>query len=320
MMRAAKRIRIETGARLHFGLLDTSPPFGGLGAMIDRPATVVELSAAEQWTVASGYQQRACRIAKRFCQAIGEGALPAVAIDVVKAAPPHRGFGSGTQLSLAIAEGLRQLTGQEMSDETLAVQIADRGKRSAVGVHGFFNGGMIFETGDDDHQPLNPIRQRVELPERWRLLTLSPTTVAETVSGNHESDHFARLQSEPLRSAANRLRDELRRHILDDILPAARAGRFTEFARAIESYNHASGMLFAEAQGGPYNGSWVTELIASLQNAGAIGVGQSSWGPGVFVWCEDESSAQGLAEQFAGPTMNIQIARIKRTGRTVSRA
>ena len=320
MMSEAKRIRIETGARLHFGLLDTSPPFGGLGAMIDQPATVVELSAAEQWTVASGYQQRACPIAKRFCQATGQAALPAVAIDVVKAAPPHRGFGSGTQLSLAIAEGLRQFIGQEMPDETLAVQIAGRGKRSAVGVHGFFSGGMIFETGDEDRQTLNPIRQRVELPEPWRLLTFSPTTVAETVSGKHESDHFARLQSEPLRSTANRLRDELRRHIVDNILPAARAGRFSEFARAIESYNHASGMLFAEAQGGPYNGRWVTELIASLQNAGAIGVGQSSWGPGVFVWCEDESSAHLLAEQFAGPTMNIQIARIKRTGRTVSSA
>ncbi|QDV46460.1 homoserine kinase [Stieleria neptunia] len=318
MMRAAKRIRIETGARLHFGLLDTSPPFGGLGVMIDRPATIVELSAADQWTVASAFQKRACPIAKRLCQAIGQTSLPAVAIDVVSAAPPHRGFGSGTQLSLAIAEGLRQFTGQDISDETLAAEIADRGKRSAVGVHGFFNGGMIFETGDEDRQTLNPIRQRLELPDRWRLLTLSPATIAETVSGQHESDHFARLQSKPHRSAVNRIGDELQRHIVDEILPAARAGHFTDFAHAIETYNHTSGTLFAEAQGGPYNGRWVTELIASLRNAGAIGVGQSSWGPGVFAWCEDESAANALAEQFASPSIDIQIARIKHTGRTVT--
>ncbi|QEF96910.1 homoserine kinase [Stieleria maiorica] len=318
-METPKQIRIETGARLHFGLLDTAPPFGGLGAMIDQPATIVELSPADQWNVRRGDAQRIGRIAERFSRFIGQATLPAVAVDVINAAPPHRGFGSGTQLSLAIADGLRQFTGLAMSHETLAVQIADRGKRSAVGVHGFFGGGMIFETGDDDGGALNPIRQRIELPPSWRLVTLSPSNMTQTVHGKQESDHFAKLQSGSSEDSDHCHRELLRGLINDDILPAARAGNFTDFARAIESYNYTSGMMFAATQGGPYNGRWVTELVASLQSAGAIGVGQSSWGPGVFVWCEDESAAARLADQFADPSIDIQIARIKDSGRTVVR-
>ncbi|WP_182868121.1 GHMP family kinase ATP-binding protein [Rhodopirellula sp. JC639] len=318
-METPKRIRIETGARLHFGLLDTAPPFGGLGAMIDQPTTIVDLSPADQWNVRRGDTQRINRIAERFSRFTGQATLPAVSIDVITAAPPHRGFGSGTQLSLAIAEGLRQFTGLPIPDETLAVQIADRGKRSAVGVHGFFGGGMIFETGDDDGGALNPIRQRVELPPSWRLLTLSPSTMPQTVHGQQESDHFAKLQSGSPGESDHFHRESLLRLINDDILPAARAGNFSDFARAIESYNYTSGMMFAATQGGPYNGRWVTDLVASLQSAGATGVGQSSWGPGVFVWCEDEPAAERLADQFADPSIDIRIARIKDSGRTVLR-
>lgn len=317
-------IRIETGARLHFGLLDTAPPFGGLGAMIDAPMTVVEVSPADEFEVDLGFRDRATAIAQRFSALTGRLTLPEARIRIVASAAPHTGFGSGTQLSLAIAEGLRHFDAARLSDEDLAVRVAGRGKRSAVGAHGFFHGGMIFETGDQDRvvPDLNPIERRMDLPAHWRLVTLHPSPGGESsggesrgseaVSGAHETNQFARL-----RSTGGRCRDELRRRITEEILPTAERGDFAAFAEAIEAYNHASGMLFAAAQGGAYNGPRVAQQIAALKAAGAVGVGQSSWGPGVFAWCKDEASARSLAQRIENPANVIQVTKVKQDGRSV---
>ncbi|MEL7336659.1 MAG: hypothetical protein AAFN70_10710, partial [Planctomycetota bacterium] len=100
----------------------------------------------------------------------------------------HVGLGSGTQLSLAIAAVLRHATGQTdaIDDLTLATDIADRGKRSAVGVHGFFQGGFLIDCADDQAtkssgaratriaKPINALRDRVDVPEDWRIARLLP--------------------------------------------------------------------------------------------------------------------------------------------------
>lgn len=308
-MHRATTIRIETGARLHFGLLDTSAPFGGLGVMIDQPATIVELSSADAFFADDAITDRALPIAKRICQTIGGESLPEVAIRVIQSAPQHCGFGSGTQLSLAIAEGLCRFVDRAFSPEVLAYELAQRGRRSAVGVHGFFHGGLIFESRGDSATGLNPIQQRIELPSEWRVVLLRPTTDSPTVSGVHESKQFTRVQS------TSRVGNMLCAKITEEILPAAAAGDFTRFARSLESYNFASGMLFAGVQDGPYNGKAVTGLIAALKSRGAIGVGQSSWGPGVFVWCEDQPSAESLAAEFIDQSIKVQVAKVKQDGR-----
>lgn len=312
MIDQGKTIRIETGARLHFGLIDTASPFGGLGVMIDRPPTVVEITASDRFTVDPPHRERARPIAGRFCKISGRKSLPNIAIRILETPPPHSGFGSGTQLSLAIAEGLCRFYDHRVSNATLAAVIADRGKRSAVGVHGYFDGGLIFEASDDNATSrLNPLQRRVELPDQWRLVLLRPAANTSPVSGDQESDKFEHL------SSSGRDVNNLRTMIVDTILPAADAGDFATFTDSIESYNHASGMLFAEAQGGPYNGSVVTELIECLKGHGARGVGQSSWGPGVFAWCEDETSAFGLLKAFESPAVRVQVAKVKSDGRKI---
>ena len=309
-------VRIETGARLHFGLLGTKPPFGGLGVMIDQPSTVLECAASDSFTTEIGIQDRATAIAQRLCQIDQQTTLPKVAIRVLQAASPHSGFGSGTQLSLAIADGLCRFVGTKVSRETLACEIADRGKRSAVGVHGFFHGGLIFESSDRRCGKLNPIQRRVELPEDWRVVLLRPVINVPSVSGTRESEHFARLESNP-----DGCQDGLVEKITQEILPAADTGDFATFARSVGQYNFASGMLFAPTQGGAYNGKVVTELVNQLKSRGHEGIGQSSWGPGVFVWCENDSSARKLArelaEDFTGRDLQIEIAKVKNDGRHI---
>lgn len=315
-------VRISTGARLHFGLLDVSSPFGGCGVMTDRPETIVEAQPAATYrcvTTHAGstdHWQRAEAIARRLSSA---ESLPKVEVRIVQAAPSHNGLGSGTQLSLAIAEAILLASNGSPVDRERLIAAADRGLRSAVGTHGYFAGGFLAEgLGDDENQKLNRLDERLDMPSPWRAVVLLPKREKtgavenpEMVSGSVEQAKFDQL------APAAQRRGELKRILLDEIVPAIRTQRFEAFGEAVTRYNHGSGELFAAVQGGPYNGPGTTELIAELLNAGHHGVGQSSWGPGVFVWFPTPKSAWCFCDAWNDPARNAYLVSPKRSGRTV---
>ncbi len=315
-MEPAPSIRIETGARLHFGLLDTAPPFGGLGMMVDRPETVLLFEAAEQFALDEPLRRRGLPIAERLCGHLKRDAFPPVRVRAVKTAPAHCGYGSGTQLSLAIAEGLCRVIGADLAPAVLAAEIAQRGRRSAVGIHGYFGGGLIFEQDAREQTShgdaaINPVASRLPVPPHWRVVLARPRSATPAVSGDREAHQFSKLQSDC--GCRQRLAMLIERHLL----PAARAADFHGFTSALSQYNHDSGLLFAAVQGGPYNGHAVSELIETLRSFGGAGAGQSSWGPGVFAWCESESQAIELAAKLDPAEVITRIARPVNSGRRI---
>ncbi|TWT52486.1 hypothetical protein Pla22_01100 [Rubripirellula amarantea] len=253
--------------------------------MIDTPQTKVTVSPAESWSIDTQFSSRAVPIAQRVARIAGSKDLPNCRVTVQNdTSRKHQGLGSGTQLSLSIAEGLCQFANLDVSQEQLAVQIADRGKRSAVGVHGYFQGGLIHEEPTDGRS-LNPVVNRIPLPPQWRVAFYLPPTPNDPVSGTIESDMFAKLPDADERHIC-----ELQNCLSQNLIPSASRGDFEGFTTAVTTYNRLSGMLFAEVQGGAYNGENVTTLVKKLQQHGAVGVGQSSWGPGVFAWFESAAS------------------------------
>lgn len=309
----ASRFRISTGTRLHFGLLDTVAPFGGVGVMIDQPLTEVELKPAETFHCDPAMLDRAIPIVDRIAAATGQSSRPAVALRIIRRAPAHFGFGSGTQLSMAIAEAICRGWNCRPDDHTLAYEFAGRGRRSAVGVYGYLRGGMIFEAASATTHGLNQLVHRVELPTDWRVAIVQPRQDAETVSGTIEADHFSRTA--PATSAAQK---RLRDLIATRLVPAASAAEFADFAATLSEYNRESGKLFAAVQGGPYNGPQVTSLIELLSESGASGVGQSSWGPSVFAWFESQASAEQFVGQLPTEVAVVTIATPRNQPRSVS--
>ncbi|MCM2370566.1 beta-ribofuranosylaminobenzene 5'-phosphate synthase [Aporhodopirellula aestuarii] len=328
-------VRIITGARLHFGLLDIASPFGGCGVMIDQPETIVEARPSDcfefsQVATSVDHLQRATAIAQRIGeQTHPSGALPPVHVSVKSIAPPHSGLGSGTQLSLAISEailrtsrGVSTASGANGSagdvltvDRDLWLHAADRGRRSAVGTHGYLEGGFIVEglESSRDADSLNALDLRLVLPEAWRVAILLPATPLPSdasVSGEQEQARFAALSAVP-----NDVRQSLVRFLTDALVPAIENGDFRSFCEATTAYNRSSGELFSDVQGGAYNGEETTRLIERLIETGFDGVGQSSWGPGVFVWHPDEASAEQFRCDWSGAQYNVLVARPKADGR-----
>ena len=307
-----REVRIATGSRLHFGLFDTVDPFGGVGVMIARPVTEVVVATAERFDYHGPRSSHAAGIARRIAEFAGlDRPMPACRIDVLRQAPAHLGLGSGTQLSMAVAEGICRCLGIAMDSVGLATRIAARGKRSAVGIHGYFQGGLILESSGQPGQ-LNEIQQRVELPDSWCVAILCPTSEDESVHGVEEAEKFARLAAgDP---TAKR---ELTRIACQDLMPAAVAGDFHAWSSAISQFNRSSGMLFAPIQGGPYNGGKVQALIQWLIDRGVHGVGQSSWGPGVFAWFESPEHAEPVIRRMPEGVQLIALTRTKNDGRTL---
>jgi beta-RFAP synthase len=285
-------VRVISGARLHFGLLDVTSPFGGIGVMINRPVTEVTIEPWARFECDPAWQRRIHPIARRAATAMGHDALPELRVRVTRRATPHNGLGSGTQLSMAVAEAICRASGYRCDAERLARLIAGRGQRSAVGVHGYYRGGLIYEYSDG-HSDLNPMRRNVALPAAWRVALFRPRRPVAAVSGSRERKQFAELAP-----VDQRRRVHLKRLAEGSILPAAESADFAEFADGVTDYNRASGELFRAVQGGPYNGPEVTQLVTDLIQRGARGVGQSSWGPTVFAWFECEPDLRALVDRL----------------------
>jgi beta-RFAP synthase len=304
----SRSVRIATGARLHFGLLDTTAPFGGVGLMIDKPQTEIIAAPAKSFGCDCQVSERARPIADRIGQFAGLPDLPPCQITVRQSAQPHCGLGSGTQLALAVAESICHSIGMSIQPSLLATRLASRGRRSAVGVHGYFGGGLIFETAGD-RRALNRVQRRVRVPNEWRVAIFRPAGDVQPVSGEDEREQFSSL------SPATEHERQSLTDLANKLMLAARDEDFSCFADFVQQYNHQSGMLFQAVQGGPYNGEIIAELVDTLCKRGAVGVGQSSWGPGVFAWFESDQTAESFASTLPAGIETIAIARPLNDGR-----
>ncbi|HTU26349.1 MAG TPA: hypothetical protein VMF30_13170 [Pirellulales bacterium] len=315
-------VRVHAPSRLHFGLLALGAPaqrqFGGVGVMVDAPGLTISFrarpaGAGERFTAVGPLAERALAFARRFAEHGFENAAGdalGCQIEIESAPPEHVGLGTGTQLGLAVAAGLDRLAaggagGQRATDDEATPWAAriGRGERSAIGTHGFARGGLLVEGGKPAGGGVSALVSRVELPETWRFVLLVDGE-KRGLSGAEERRAFAELPpSQPDITAA------LCREVLIDLLPAALEGDFEAFGESVYRYGHASGLLFAERQGGAYAAGRETELVAWLGSRGVRGVGQSSWGPTIFALCRDSAEAATLAadatDHFAGLTATV---------------
>jgi beta-RFAP synthase len=216
--------------------------------------------------------------------------LPPCRIAVCQSPEAHTGVGTGTQLGLAVAAGLNALflpDAPRLSAAELAAS-SGRGHRSAVGTYGFQLGGLIFEPGKRPGEPIAPLKRRVPLPTEWRFLLLRRGTGCG-LSGDVEKRAFDQLPPVPTDATC-----QLTRLASEEILPAAEAGRFDEFAEAVYKYGYLAGACFAQIQGSAFAGPEIAELVQTLRDWGVRGVGQSSWGPTVFAVLPNSAAAEAL--------------------------
>jgi beta-RFAP synthase len=287
-------IRVTAPSRLHFGLFSLpaqgdsavnwpgldgqfslpARAFGGAGLTLQRPGLSVAAEAAQVWSGEGPLAERALGFAQSTARAIGLDRPFRVVVE--KAPREHVGLGTGTQLALATARAVTVAAGRaDIAAEDLA-RIVGRGRRSALGIHGFARGGFIVEGGKRSADAVAPLVARALFPAEWRVLL----AISHNLIGDHsirEADAFRQL------GEVGHHTDALCRLVLLGMLPALAERDLDAFGEALYDFNRRVGEMFRPWQGDFYAHPRVAELVRVLRaEAGARGVGQSSWGPAVF--------------------------------------
>jgi beta-RFAP synthase len=285
-------ITVTIPARLHLGFLDLNGGlgrrFGSIGLAITGLRTKIAFRRAPQNHVTGPERERVLRHVNKMMQRLALG--DSHVADVLEAVPAHVGLGSGTQLALAVAAGVRRLHGLPLDIATDALHLG-RGARSGVGIGLFHRGGLVVDGGCAKAEAPAPIISRIPFPDRWRIiLVLDPAR--RGIHGAEEADAFRKLPPFPEDNAAR-----LCRLVVMKMLPAAAEEDVVSFGTAIKEIQDSLGGYFAAAQGGsPFTSPDVAAVLAALDREGACGIGQSSWGPTGFAF----SAAPAEADRLAG--------------------
>ena len=304
-MTAPRAVTVSAPSRLHFGLMSFGQghdrQFGGVGVMIDRPRFVLTARTSGHFAVGGASSEVVTKYAKRVLAHLNHADFLAE-IAVQQAPRPHVGLGTGTQIGLSVAKAMHALLGLESIDSIRLAKVAGRGARSAVGTHGFQDGGLIFDEGKQCDEEVGRMGARIELPPSWRFMLIIPND-SEGLSGTHERHAFEQLP--PIPQAASQT---LREIAAGEIIPAARAANIDAFGDAVYRYGHLAGTCFATQQHGPYATEMTQHIVDGLRASGIRGVGQSSWGPTVFAVVR-ESEVEGAVELARGllPAGDSQI-------------
>jgi beta-RFAP synthase len=289
-------LRVIAPARLHLGFLDLNGGlgrrYGSIGLAIDEPATVVTVRRAVEARATGPESERSLTVLKRASDALGIGGD--FHVDVARSIPAHAGLGSGTQLALAIGSAVMRLAGKAVTTQELA-NLAGRGARSAIGLAAFESGGFIIDGGRGSKDQPPPVLVRLDFPDDWRVvLVLDPA--GSGAHGDRESEAFAALPPFPETLAAR-----LCHLVLMRLLPGLVEADIGAFGAALTEVQEIVGGHFAAAQGGtPWTNPAVGRLTKKLAQAGAAGIGQTSWGPTGFAFTHSEAAAQRLFHSFAG--------------------
>lgn len=309
-------VTIRVPARLHLGFLDPSGGsgrrFGSLGLPLCEPETVVTLSRAVETTVVGPERDRAATHLATMAERLGIRAKHRLVVE--EAIPRHAGLGSGTQIALAVAAALRTLHGLPLDTEGDATLLA-RGGRSGIGIASFADGGVIIDAGNDGSGRPPPVVARLPFPHQWRVILVLDRT-EHGLHGDDEVEAFRRLPSFPASGVG-----EICRQVLTGVMPALIEHDLDTFGAAVTTIQTLVGEHFSPAQGGVFTSKRVEHLVRRLAEAGAVGIGQSSWGPTGFAFAASEAAAAAMvaaAGEAIDDGMQIRIVRGRNSGAEIS--
>lgn len=320
-------IQVDAPARLHLGFLDPSATLGrrfaSLGLVIEGMSTRLAVAGSTSNEVVLGepaggaLPSSAERLARYLPLLQRATNLPqALRVTLHGAPPAHAGFGSGTQLALAIGRAFAHFHRLDLSSRQIA-SLLGRGERSGVGIAGFDRGGLLLDGGPGGDGEVAPLLARAAFPRDWRVLLV----LDQQLDGLHGAAERTAMQG--LAPFPRELAAELCHQVLMRVLPSAVEGVFKPFAEGVSTVQQLIGQHFAPAQGGSmYRSAAVGRLLEWIRPRYCAGIGQSSWGPTGFAILPSAEAAETViaAAQAAGmvpPQLRLQVVRGRNQGALV---
>lgn len=325
----ARSVTVDAPARLHLGFLDPNGSLGrrfaSLGLVIEGFEARLAVSAAARNAVeigaglgtVPGQDENRERIARYLDLLQRETGLDTpLSLRLNAAPPPHSGFGSGTQLALAVGRAFCTWHGLEVPTRRLAA-ILGRGKRSGVGIAGFDRGGLLLDGGPGADGSAAPLLAHATFPAEWTVMLVLDERM-DGLCGAAE-----RVAMDALAPFPRALAADLSHQVLMRVLPAVIERDFEPFASGVSHVQRLIGDYFAPAQGGSmYTSAAVGHMLEWLRGIEAAAIGQSSWGPTGFAILRSRAVAERVlaAARAAGvldPALRVVLTTANNRGARV---
>jgi len=306
---------ITTPSRLHFGLIDFNGNLGridgGSGVAISSPRNVLSIKSGRTFHVNGSDPTYIEKIARGICDKLGKP-LPDVDITVEEEIPAHAGFGSKTQMSLALAYAICEEFDLPYHGVEGLARLVGRGGTSGIGVRAFEKGGFVLDCGHGFGEGREkksclpssaskarpaPEVMRCNVPEDWRFILVTPLD-DEGSHGQSEVDIFK--TSFPI--------DEVEigrvcRVILMQMVPGILEKDIESFGSAINKIQEI-GFKNIEVK---LKSPLVPNMLTIMNNAGSYGSGMSSFGPTVYGLTNSNKNAYKIRDVVSGYLDDLSI-------------
>jgi beta-ribofuranosylaminobenzene 5'-phosphate synthase len=308
-------VRISTPSRLHFGLIDFNGGLGridgGAGVAISRPRNLLSVCSSSRFLVNGSDPELIKGIARKICDKLGKP-LPDMEITVEDQIHNHTGFGSKTQISLALAYLICREYGITYASIEELARLVGRGGTSGIGVRAFDRGGFILDCGHSfgagrektsclpssaANAKISPQVLRCDVPEHWRFVLVTPLNY----EGSHGKSEVDIFQSNFPVDAAEV--DRICRIVLMQMVPGILEKDIETFGSAINGIQ-TLGFKNVEIQ---LKAPLVPNILAIMNSNGSFGSGMSSFGPTVFGLADSDRKAEQIQKSVCDYLSDMDI-------------
>lgn len=122
------------------------------------------------------------------------------------------------------------------------------------------------------------------------------------VHGDTETEAFANLDGMTPEESGT-----LCRLMMMQLLPALIEHDIANFGSALSKIQEVVGRQFAVAQGGIWASPAVESIVKKMADLGAVGIGQSSWGPTGFAFVPSQAVADSLYQSLVDDAKRLDL-------------
>jgi len=149
-------MKICPPSRLHLSLIAMQESGGringGIGFAIQKPSLSIQVKASGILSIQDsrkhGLEPQAIARLEEALQSVEKehGFQQSISVQINGDASAHHSFGTGTAIRLACLEALFMTNNKEYTNDEL-IQLSGRGGTSGIGIHTYFNGGLVLDLG-----------------------------------------------------------------------------------------------------------------------------------------------------------------------------
>ncbi len=289
-MRMQDRVRgvtLRIPYRLHLGFYryrDSPYLFGSTGVAVEEPYLVMKVSRIEGRYFIKTPTTESEEIISEVLRTLD--VRDGISVEISGFLKHHVGLGSRTKLVMGLLKSLKIL--DYVEGKTPIDNLARRlgvGRVSGIGVYTFLHGGFVADTGvyqDNGVIKYPELLLRLR-PPRWSILIVVP----ESVRGFREEEEESALSNvEPHKNQAELYT------LLTYLITSVKLSDFQLFSKALSKIQLFAGQYFSRYQGGIYSSEESTLVAETLSKNGVTALGQSSWGPTIYGFVENQRRAE----------------------------